>query len=226
MSELKKINLLPPEVKSKYENRYIKYFAAMAVGAMLMTIIVQAGYAGTMMLQIKHYNNKNAQYEEMKREIDSLENLAASYTAFIQEYEKSFFPFERFMNNLEDIRPESVHIISIDTPDRLTNEGVKVEENEQKKEEIIEENKNEKQEEVGGIIEYTDDLAGKNIVIRGYGKKQDEISVFIYELSRLPYVSSADITAIEEHKMHDGEIYNIFEVVVIGGAGYEAENER
>lgn len=226
MSELKKINLLSPEVKSKYENRYLKYFVAMTVGAMLMTILVQAADAGAMMLQIKHYNNKNAQYEEMKREIDSLEDLTASYTAFIQEYEKTFFPFERFMNNLEDIRPESVHIISIDTPDRLVNEGLKAEEDEQEQEEIIKENENEKQETVGGIIEYTDDLAGKNIVIRGYGKKQDEISVFIYELSRLPYVSSADITAIEEHKMNDGETYNIFEVVVIGGVGYETETER
>ena len=68
-------------------------------------------------------------------------------------------------------------------------------------------------------------MAGKNIIIRGYGKKQDDISVFIYELSKLPYVIKAEITAIEEHEMYDGQRYNIFEIVVQGGTSVEADIE-
>ena len=229
MSGLKKINLLPIEIKKKYANRYLKYIAYLAFVIMLLAILFQAAESGILLLQIKHINDKNAKYEELKTEIENLESESKAYSAFIEEYEKRFIPFERFMNNLEDIRPESVHIISVDTPDRLVNEGTK---DEEKKEDtnsdndLEEDKKGEEQEtESKSEIAYTDDLAGKNIIIRGYGKKQDDISVFIYELSKLPYVVKAEITAIEEHEMYDGQRYNIFEIVVQGGTSVEADIE-
>lgn len=229
MNGLKKINLLPIEIKKKYANRYLKYIASLAFAIMLLAILFQAAESGILLLQIKHINDKNAKYEELKTEIENLESESKAYSAFIEEYEKRFFPFERFMNNLEDIRPESVHIISVDTPDRLVNEGTK---DEEKKEDTTsdddskEDKKGDEPEtENSGEITYTDDLAGKNIIIRGYGKKQDDISVFIYELSKLPYVVKAEITAIEEHEMYDGQRYNIFEIVVQGGTSVEADIE-
>ena len=54
------------------------------------------------------------------------------------------------------------------------------------------------------------------MVIRGFGNNQESISKFIYDISHLPYLSNAQITAIEEHKIENG-IYNIFELVVTGG---------
>ena len=65
-------------------------------------------------------------------------------------------------------------------------------------------------------IEYTEDLFGREIVIRGFGLNQDSISRFIYDITQLAYLSNAEIIAIEEHEI-EGGIYNIFEIKVTGG---------
>ena len=65
-------------------------------------------------------------------------------------------------------------------------------------------------------IEYKEDLSGREIVIRGFGNNQESISKYIYDITHLPYLSNAEITAIEEHKIENG-IYNIFEIKVTGG---------
>ena len=81
-------------------------------------------------------------------------------------------------------------------------------------EEKVDEKNDEK--EVKPKIEYTEDLSGREIVIRGFGSNQESISKFIYDITHLSYLSNAEITAIEEHKIEDG-IYNIFEIKVTGG---------
>lgn len=235
MNGLKKINLLPLEVRNKYSNRYLKLLAGIILGVMVCVFGIQCIHAGVLTLQINHYKDQNAKYEQEKKNIENLQSRIVSYNAYIGEYEKSVFPFERFMQDLESIRPENVYIISVDTSDRLINEGKQEEENESDKE-LEEKPVDEKETEdklesikekeiIAPEIKYVDDLAGKDIVIRGYSKKQDEISSFIFELSKLSYITNAKITAIEEHVMLDGQEYNIFEMVVKGGAYIEDNNE-
>ena len=80
----------------------------------------------------------------------------------------------------------------------------------------IKEEKESDKTEVIPKIEYVEDLYGRELIIRGFGSSQESISKFIYDISHLPYLSNAEITAIEEHKIEDG-IYNIFEIKVTGG---------
>ena len=134
MNGLKKINLLPIEIKNKYANKYLKLLAAFIAAVMVLVVGVQVVNAGILTLQINHYKDQNAKYEEEKRNIEKLQNRIISYNAFIDEYEKEVFPFQLFMNDLEKIRPDSVNIISVDTPDRLINEGVSDEDKEKENE--------------------------------------------------------------------------------------------
>ena len=110
MNGLKKINLLPIEIKNKYANKYLKLLAAFIAAVMVLVVGVQVVNAGILTLQINHYKDQNAKYEEEKRNIENLQNRIVSYNAFIDEYEKEVFPFELFMNDLESIRPDSVNI--------------------------------------------------------------------------------------------------------------------
>lgn len=227
MKGLKKLNLLPVEIKNKYANKYFKLLAIIIAAVMLLVIGVQAVNAGILTLQINQYNDRNAKYEQEKRNIEELQNRIVSYNTYIREYEQNVFPFGIFMNELETIRPENVYIISVDTPDRLINEGnksdkTKENETEEKSDDGLERIKD--VEPVSPEIKYVDDLTGKEIVIRGYSKKQDEISTFIFGLSTLSYITDAKITAIEEHVMLDGQEYNIFEIVVKGGTCSEDNN--
>ncbi len=143
----------------------------------------------------------------------------------------------RFMRDMESNRPDGVSVISVDSQDRLVNEG---ENNEPKQAKLGKEGKGSSKKQNGQAeakenentgkeqtpeelteplmekITYSSDLAGQELTIRGYGKNQDDISKFIYALSNLPYISSVKITAIEEHPMPAGT-YNIFEIKIIGG---------
>ena len=145
----------------------------------------------------------------------------------MKDYENDCFPFSLFMYDLEAHRPSDVYIISVDSSERLINEGVQEEDEEKKekskekteeKEKESDEEKPEEKtdEELKPKIEYTEDLSGREIVIRGFGNNQESISKFIYDITHLSYISNAEITAIEEHKIENG-IYNIFEIKVTGG---------
>ncbi|MBE7047670.1 MAG: hypothetical protein E7396_09740 [Ruminococcaceae bacterium] len=234
MNGLKKINLLPIEIKNKYANKFLKIFAGMIAAVMVLIMIVQVANIGFLTLRINYYKDRNAKYEQEKKNIEDIQNRIISYNAYIDEYEREVFPFERFMNDLENIRPENVYIISVDTSDRLINEGKQDDETKDKIEADKEENKETSDGELESIkeknfvvpeIKYVGDLVGKDIVIRGYSKRQDEISAFIFELSKLSYITEAKITAIEEHEMLDGQEYNIFEIVIKGGTYIENHNE-
>jgi hypothetical protein len=67
------------------------------------------------------------------------------------------------------------------------------------------------------VVNEIKDLSGEEIIIRGHGKNSEDISRFIYQISRLDYIASANITAIEQHLLND-EPESIFEITVIGGA--------
>ena len=227
MNEKKKLNLLPLEAKNKYANKYLKLTAAVVAGFFILLLLIQYCQIGILSIQTNKILADNQKYNKEQQTIKDLKESIANYEAFLKDYENDCFPFSLFMYDLEAHRPSDVYIISVDSSERLINEGVQ-EEDEEKKEkskekteekekESDEEKPEEKtEEELKPKIEYTEDLSGREIVIRGFGNNQESISKFIYDITHLSYISNAEITAIEEHKIENG-IYNIFEIKVTGG---------
>ena len=227
MNEKKKLNLLPPEAKSKYANKYLKLTAAVVAGFFILLLLIQYCQIGILSIQTNKILADNQKYNKEQQTIKDLKESIANYEAFLKDYENDCFPFSLFMYDLEAHRPSDVYIISVDSSERLINEGVQEEDedkkekskekNEEKEKESGEEKPEEKtDEELKPKIEYTEDLSGREIVIRGFGNNQESISKFIYDITHLSYISNAEITAIEEHKIENG-IYNIFEIKVTGG---------
>lgn len=228
MNEKKKLNLLPPEAKNKYANKYLKFTAAVIAGFFILLLLIQYCQIGILSIQTNKILSDNQKYNKEQETIKVLKENIANYEAFLRDYENDCFPFSLFMYDLEANRPSDVYIISVDSTERLINEGVQEEEtddkgktkvkDEEKEKETEEEKTDEKTDEteVKPKIEYIEDLSGREIVIRGFGNNQESISKFIYDITHLSYLSNAEITAIEEHKIEDG-IYNIFEIKVTGG---------
>lgn len=227
MNEKKKLNLLPPEAKSKYANKYLKFTAAVVAGFFILLLLIQYCQIGILSIQTNKILADNQKYNKEQQTIKDLKESIANYEAFLKDYENDCFPFSLFMYDLEAHRPSDVYIISVDSSERLINEGVQEEDEEKKekskekteekeKESDVEKPEEKTDEELKPKIEYTEDLSGREIVIRGFGNDQESISKFIYDITHLSYISNAEITAIEEHKIENG-IYNIFEIKVTGG---------
>ena len=227
MNEKKKLNLLPLEAKNKYANKYLKLTAAVIAGFFILLLLIQYCQIGILSIQTNKILADNQKYNKEQQTIKDLKESIANYEAFLKDYENDCFPFSLFMYDLEAHRPSDVYIISVDSSERLINEGVQEEDEEKKekskekteeKEKESDEEKPEEKtdEELKPKIEYTEDLSGREIVIRGFGNNQESISKFIYDITHLSYISNAEITAIEEHKIENG-IYNIFEIKVTGG---------
>ena len=230
MNDKKKLNLLPVEAKNKYANKYLKITALLIASFFVFLLLIQYCHIGILTVQTNKILSDNQKYNKEQETIKVLKENIANYEAFLKDYENDCFPFSLFMYDLEAYRPSDVYLISVDSVERLINEGVqdeaedekgkstkkdeekeKDEENEKKKSD-----KNNDEKEVKPKIEYTEDLSGREIVIRGFGNNQESISQFIYDITHLSYLSNAEITAIEEHKIENG-IYNIFEIKVTGG---------
>ena len=129
------------------------------------------------------------------------------------------------MFDLETLKPVSVHIISVDTQDRLINEGATDEKEKEKPEKKTEEEASEGEETTEPavpVIKYEKDLCQQKITIRGYGNSQKDISDYLHSLSELDYICRLNVVAIEEHKIENGE-YNIFEATVEGWEYYETQ---
>lgn len=229
----KKLNLLPQEVKDNYANKYIVCASACIGAILVLALAVQYIGMGYLSWQIQRVKAENERYTAQKEKITKLRTDIDGYMAFVNEHGNGYFPFSRFMRDLEANRPDGVSMISVDSADRLVNEGERKEEQKQEKTEITDQNSSKQADtekdagkdvsepentpEPAATITYTSDLAGQELTIRGYGKNQADISKFIYAMSGLSYISSVKITAIEEHPMPDG-VYNIFDIKVVGGA--------
>lgn len=226
----KKVNLLPVEIKNKYINKYLIYAAAAICGAFVIALSVQYINIGVLSHSIHTMQQKNERFNEEKSKMEQLQKKITEHREFLDSYRDGKFPFSDFMRDLELSRPYSVSIISVDSKDRLVNEGVpeKKEEIEQKEEKTEpEETENtentdnpeesEQPKEPEAKIEYQKDLADEEITVRGYGTNQEDISKFIYAITNLGYIKSAKITAIEQREL-EGNLVNIFEISVVGGA--------
>lgn len=224
MQGYKKLNLLPLAVRNKYANKYLLYAASLVCGICILALAIQYINIGILSYNIKRIGKENAKYNEEKAKIESLTNMIQDQKAFLTEHEYGGFPFSSFMRDIELYRPITVSILSVDSRDRLVNQGENAEPSDKTKAEEetdtaaevkTEEADTPKPDEVN--IEYTKDLAGEEIVIRGYGQNSEDISRFIYDISRLGYIVSAKITAIEQHTLNNAA-ESIFEITVIGGA--------
>jgi len=226
MNEKKKLNLLPPEAKNKYSNKYLKFTAAFIAGFFILLLLIQYCQIGILTIQTNKILANNQKYNKEQETIKILKDNIADYEAFLKDYENDCFPFSLFMYDLEAHRPSDVYIISADSSERLVNEGAREEEKESKSKKTDKDEEKESEDEkvdektdekdISPKIEYTEDLSGREIVIRGFGSNQESISKFIYDITHLSYISNAEITAIEEHKIENG-VYNIFEIKVTGG---------
>ena len=227
MKGIKKLNLLPEETKNKYLKRYLIYIWSLAGALIIAVVAVQHLNIGITTMQINSIKRENEKYNSAKENIASISKSIEAYEEFIKEHNSECFPFAEFLCDLEYYRPSGVSIISVDTKDRLAG-NVKSEEKKGKDDKDDKKTKDSKIEdengnagdntELGGRIGYVSDLAGQEIVIRGFGSNQDDISGFIYNITQLSYITNAKITGIEEHKFIDGN-YNVFEITVVGGVG-------
>lgn len=236
MNNRKKLNLLPEEVKNKYIS---KYFTCAIIGFSIVIALflsIQCIQIGFLTWQTNRIILNNEKYDKEKETIQQLEENIKKHNEFLKNYENDCFPFALFMYDLEAYRPSDVYIISVDSTERLINEGAQEEQDVDKKTEkgdnhVDEENseyddteKNEENTEksiendnkINPEIGYMEDLSGRELVIRGFGDNQKTISQFIYDITHFSYIGSSKITAIEEHEMENG-VYNIFEITVTGG---------
>lgn len=232
MKNRKKLNLLPEEIKNKYISKYLTGAAIGFCIVIALFLSVQYIQIGILSWQTNRIIANNEKYDKEKETIAQLEENIKKHNDFLKNYEDDCFPFALFMYDLEVYRPSDVYIISVDSTERLINEGVQ---EDKEKEKTAEEKKDEKadesddtekkegeteksddEENVKPEIGYTEDLSGREIVIRGFGNNQKSISQFIYDITHLSYIGSSKITAIEEHKIENG-VYNIFEITVTGG---------
>lgn len=222
MQTNKKLNLLPVRLKNKYLNRYFVYFTSVVCGIALLVLLFLYGNMAVLSYQIHALQKENAAYNSEKTKIEELQNKISVHKKLLSTYESGSFPFVRFVQVLELYRPFGVCLLSVDSTDRLINEGV-LENGEEKagqKQQTTEENPQEETEETVAVIlpeiEYKKDLSGEKLVIRGYSSSQEAVSKFIYDISRLSYITESQIIAIEQHRM-DGNAVNFFEFIVTGG---------
>lgn len=217
----KKLNLLPCAVKAKQEKRMLTLVGAALGGIIAFAICIQFARIGITSVSINRIIAKNEKYQTEQQKMQYIKDSISGYTKYITAYQEEYFPYSQFMHDLEEYRPDNVHIISADTVDRLRNEGEQSEEDTAKQagtEETgikAEENPDESLQN-DEKPKYTKDLAGETIILRGYGDTQEDISRYIYLLSNLEYIENVEVTAIEEHRMDTGT-YNIFEIKLTGG---------
>ena len=221
MDRSAKQNLIPDDIKERYSKKYLAGFIIIVAVFLVVSIAIPYISMGIVNRQISRIERENAEYQYQQEEINALNAEIEIYSKIINEYEAVRFPFSQ-------LKPASVHIISVDSPDRLINEGA-VEEKEKKKPEKKEEEKTEEDENLESIedesspeIRYEKDLSSQKITIRGYGSSQKDISDYLHAISELSYITKLNVVAIEEHKIENG-VYNIFEATV-GGWGYN-ENQ-
>ena len=67
MNEKKKLNLLPPEAKSKYANKYLKFTAAFIAGFFILLLLIQYCQIGVLTLQTNKIIADNQKYNKNRK---------------------------------------------------------------------------------------------------------------------------------------------------------------
>ena len=223
MKDSVKQNLIPEDVRDKYSMKYLIGFSIILAVILVISIAIPYISMGIVKSQISRIESENNEYNYTQTEIAGITAETKDYTSIIEAYHENNFPFYQFMYDLEALRPGTVNIISVDTQDRLINEGASDNEKEKKTTEVQEKESEKKDDDSLESIEnvtvpeikYEKDLYHQSITIRGYGSSQSDISNYLHSISELSYITKINVVAIEEHKIENG-IYNIFEITVEG----------
>jgi hypothetical protein len=127
------------------------------------------------------------------------------------------------MQALEYKKPNGLTIISVDSIDRLV-ELPKEDKSGSTDKKITETPKTDKKSETTETeekplsVKFIKDLAGEKLSIRGYSTNPADISQFIYDLSKLQFITDLELKAIEEKIINGTEHINVFEAILtVGG---------
>ena len=123
VDKIEKQNLIPEEIKQRHYKKYLVGFVVLVSVFLLVSVAIPYLSMGIVSRQIARIERENEAYKFQQEEISSLDAEIEIYSKLINEYESVRFPFSQFMFDLETLKPVSVHIISVDTQDRLINEG-------------------------------------------------------------------------------------------------------
>ena len=223
MKDSVKQNLIPEDVRDKYSMKYLIGFSIILAVILVISIAIPYISMGIVKSQISRIESENNEYNYTQTEIAGISAETEAYRSIIEAYHEGTFPFYQFMYDLEVLRPGTVNIISVDTQDRLVNEGASDDEKEKttpkEQEKEPEKKDDEDLESIEDVsvpeIKYEKDLYQQSITIRGYGNSQSDISNYLHSISELSYITKINVVAIEEHKIENG-IFNIFEITVEG----------
>lgn len=232
MKRFVKQNLIPDEVRDKYLRKYPVCFVSAVCMFLIISIAVQYISIGIIKGSTEKMQRENDEYRTQQKIIKELDAEIELYKKTVNEYEAAKFPFSEFLFDLEALKPASVQLISVDSPDRLINEGDNAKNDKKsddsnksdKKSDAEEKTSEEKNGEKSNTpkIGYEKDLSRQKIVIRGYGSSQKAISDYLHTVSELTYITKLDVIAIERHRIENG-VYNIFEATVEGWGYNEAQ---
>lgn len=222
MQNAKRLNLLPKEYKEKQINKYLIY-AFGGIGAILALImIITYINLGIANLTLNKLQKEDTVYKQKQTKIATMQETIKTNNEFVVEHEKAYFPFYEFMQVLEYQKPYGLTIISVDSIDMLVNKMEAAGEKplEETKKDGITGNPEQTPTPIPKppTVEYTKDLSGEKLSIRGYSSNPSDISIFLYDLSKLPYIADLELKAIEENKINGVETINVFEAILtLGG---------
>lgn len=209
----KPFNLLPQSYQDKYVNRYMLFgFGSVAL---VLAALLAMSYIGIAVTQfsIHRLANENTQYQSKQQQIGLLTESVQKNRKIVQSNQQDTFPFYFFLQTVENEKPQGLTILSIDSAERLVQAMTAEQTENTGNTESIEE-KTEVQETQLPELTYEKDLSGSKLVVRGYSGDPAEVASFVDSLSKLPYVASTELKAIEEHPVSETEDANIFELIL------------
>ena len=118
-----KQNLIPEDITERYSKKYLIGFVVLLAVILVISIAIPYISMGIVKSQISRIESENNEYNITQTEISGITADIEGYKSIIEAYHESNFPFYQFMYDLEALRPGTVNIISVDTTDRLVNEG-------------------------------------------------------------------------------------------------------
>ena len=218
----KKLNLLPERYKDRHATQYILLGFGSIFGILILIMLVTYVNVGISSFGISRLQKENTEYQAREKRIVELEESIVKNKELIKEYERTYFPFYRFMQWIEYQKPYGLTLISIDSADRLANDEATSSLTPRATttpspppREMSEASKKESTlEKPQKTIGYNRDLSGEKLVIRGYSANPSDIALFVANLSKSDYVEDLELKAIEEHTINGTERANIFEAVL------------
>lgn len=208
----KPFNLLPQSYQDKYVNRYMLFgFGSVAL---VLALLLAMSYINIVITQfsIRRLANENTQYQSKQQQIALLTESVQKNRKIVESNQQDTFPFYFFLQTVENEKPQGLTILSIDSAERLIQAMTAKQTEDTENTEPTEEA--EGQQVQLPELTYEKDLSGSKLVVRGYSGDPAEVASFVDSLSKLPYVASTELKAIEEHPVSETEKANIFELIL------------